>query len=146
MHALCCCQLLACILSRRKAFLVFRFMGVAKMLAAGVHSLAVASLGGGGAPRLTPSIRENRSWVRVWEKGPRLTLVLPPRLMVNGPAHTCVVTQRNSYCPLTRWQWHISFFVIDLPSCVCKKSKISSYFVTFPQITVFANSVVISSI
>ena len=40
----------------------------------------------------------------------------------------------------------LNCFAIDLPSCVCKKGKISSYCGIFPQSTLSVNSAVICSI
>jgi len=40
----------------------------------------------------------------------------------------------------------LSCFAIDLPSCICKKGRISSYYVTIPQWTVFVNSALICNI
>jgi len=41
----------------------------------------------------------------------------------------------------------LSCFAIDLPSCVCKKGRISLlYYVTIPQLTVFVNSALICNI
>ena len=40
----------------------------------------------------------------------------------------------------------LSCFAIDLPSCVCKKGRISSYYVTIPQWTVFVSSALICNI